>query len=218
MNTKLQRLEEEHRQTLEQWIQSCIRGGKISRNTVAVGIVVIDQLRRVCPVDKGVVVSPGGEIKGARSGLTSILESYGIPHHYLKEVTTRQGHQDGQRLFDAFKWGEKLCGLSKADRDQLLSGLVGILTARASDWLQRQNLRLQLDRRQSPAKWVQMIVDNARDRSGGVVEQHLVGAKLERRFEAIPIPNHPAHAADAQTAREGDFAVSNLVYHVTATC
>jgi hypothetical protein len=63
---------------------------------------------------------------------------------------------------------------------------------------------------------VHLIVENAKQRSGGVVEQHLVGAKLERRFRDIRIPNHPAHAGDRQTARSGDFAISKLVYHVTA--
>jgi hypothetical protein len=61
-----------------------------------------------------------------------------------------------------------------------------------------------------------MIVENAKQRSGGIVEQHLVGAKLERRFPQIQVSNHPAHAGDRQTAREGDFTISNIIYHVTA--
>ena len=32
----------------------------------------------------------------------------------------------------------------------------------------------------------------------------------------MDIPNYPAHAADRQTERAGDFAISQLVYHVTA--
>lgn len=86
----------------------------------------------------------------------------------------------------------------------------------ASEWLKRQNLKLNIDRRQAPTTWVNIIVENAKGRSGGIVEQQLVGAKLERRFTEIPIPNHPAHAADRQTDRVGDFAISNLAYHVTA--
>lgn len=64
---------------------------------------------------------------------------------------------------------------------------------------------------------INLIVENAKQRSGGVVEQHLVGAKLERRFKDTEIPNHPAHAGDRQTARAGDFSVASTVYHVTAT-
>lgn len=76
---------------------------------------------------------------------------------------------------------------------------------------------MEVDRRQAPTSWINLIIENAKLRSSGVVEQHLVGAKLERRFKGIEIPNHPAHAGDRQTAREGDFTISKLVYHVTAT-
>lgn len=48
-----------------------------------------------------------------------------------------------------------------------------------------------------------------------VVEQ-LVGAILARRFKGMDIPNHPAHAGDNQTERAGDFAFSQMVYHVTS--
>lgn len=203
-------------QILDKWIESCRRGGKISRNTVSVGIVVLEHLRQHCPTSKEDVVSPGGEIRGARGGLKSILRKYDIPEKYLKEVTTRQGHQDGQRLFEAFDWGNLFLTLSYEERQEVLDDLIGALKAEADRWIQRQNLKLDIDRRQAPTQWIHLIVESAKSRSGGVVEQHLVGAKLERRFHERDISNHPAHAADWQTAREGDFTVSNMVYHVTA--
>lgn len=211
------KVKQEGHKVLNQWIASCTRGKKVSRNTVAVGIVVLDRLRRSCPAPRDEVISPGGEVKGARSGLGNILESYGIPSSYLKEVTTRQGHQDGQRLFEQFHWGGKFKALTDDERDELLLKLIGVLSNLASDWLRRQNLKLDIDRGQAPTAWVHLIVENAKQRSGGVVEQHLVGAKLERCFRGITVPNHPAHAGDRQTAREGDFTISTLVYHVTAT-
>lgn len=210
-------LKQESYQILNDWIASCTRGGKVSRNTVSIGIVVLDHLRQKCHISKDEVISQGGEVKGARSGLGNILELYGISRGYLKEVTTRQGHQDGQRLFEALNWGNNLASLSEDERDELLLGLVADLSSRATEWLKRQNLKLDIDRRQAPTTWVNLIVENAKQRSGGVVEQHLVGAKLEKRFQNIEIPNHPAHAGDLQTARAGDFAISKLVYHVTAT-
>ena len=88
------------REVLAAWLESCTRHGKISRNTVAVGIVVLDHLMRECPTQRATVISQGGEVTGARSGLGVTLERYGVPRKYLKEVTTRQGHQDGQRLFE----------------------------------------------------------------------------------------------------------------------
>lgn len=78
-------------------------------------------------------------------------------------------------------------------------------------------MKLDLDRQQAPTTWINLIVENAKQRSGGVVEQHLVGAKLERRFKHVTVSNHPAHAGDRQTARAGDFTIAKLVYHVTAT-
>jgi hypothetical protein len=202
---------------LDEWLKSCERRGSISRNTVAIGIVVLDHLRRASPVLPEKVISRGGEIKGARSGLGRILEEYGLPSSYLKEATTRQSHQDGQRLFSDFKWGDDFLTLSENERDELLLELIGVLVNLAHQWLKRQNLKLDINRRQAPASWINLIVENAKTHSGGVVEQHLVGAKLARRFKEIPIPNFPAHAADQQTARAGDFTISNLVYHVTAT-
>jgi hypothetical protein len=210
-------IKQESRQILDSWIASCTRSGKVSRNTIAIGIVVFNHLRKSYPVSRDDVISQGGEVKGARSGLGNILESYDIPDSYLKEVTTRQGHQDGQRLFEEFEWGNKLIKLTEAQRAQVFQELIDVLLKQATDWLQRQNLKLDIDRRQAPSTWIHMIVENAKQRSGGVVEQHLVGAKLQRRFQGITIPNHPAHAGDRQTSRAGDFEIAKLVYHVTAT-
>lgn len=211
------KIEQQSRQIFADWLESCTRHGKISRNTVAMGIVVLDHLRRACPVLRDEVVSQGGEISDARSGLGKILVSYSIPSSYLKEITTRQGHQDGQRLFEQLEWGKKLAEIPENERDELLLELVEELKSLANEWLKRQNLRLDIDRRQSPTTWINVIIENAKGRSGGIVEQQLVGAKLARRFKEISIPNHPAHAGDRQTERVGDFAISALVYHVTST-
>ena len=216
-NLQLEEIKAQSRQTLKEWLASCTRRGKISRNTVAMGIVVMGHLRRACPVSREDAISQGGEVSGARSGLRMILETYSIPGSYLKEVTTRQGHQDGQRLFEQFEWGARLARIPDAERDELLLELIADLRKLANEWFQRQNLKLDIDRRQTPRTWINIIIENAKGRSGGVVEQHLVGAKLARQFKDIAIPNHPAHAGDRQTERAGDFAISRLVYHVTST-
>lgn len=207
----------ESHQILDQWLESCTRNRRIARNTVAVGLVVLHHLRLNTVIERENVISQGGEVSGARSGLGVILKAYGIPINYLKEVTTRQGHQDGQRLFEQFDWGAKFSTISEKAKEKLLLELIEKLLTHANVWLLRQNLKLAIDHRQTPSSWIGLIVENAKDRSGGVVEQHLVGAKLERRFKEIDIANFPAHAADRQTDRGGDFNISNLVYHVTAT-
>jgi len=212
----VEQLKKESHEILAKWLESCTRSQKISRNTVAMGIVVLDHLRKNCPVSREMVISRGGEVTGARSGLVRTLKSYDIQDGYLKEITTRQGHQDGQRLFEMFEWGGKFSGLTEEERDTLILSLIDTLRHLTSEWFKRQNLKLNIDRRQAPSTWVNIIVENAKGRSGGIVEQQLVGAKLVRRFQGVDIPNHPAHAADRQTDRAGDFRVSNMVYHVTA--
>lgn len=212
----MEKLKQESQDILAKWLESCTRNNKISRNTVAMGIVVFDHLKKNSPVSRDDVISQGGEVSGARSGLGKTLEYYGITNDYLKEITTRQGHQDGQRLFEMFEWGNKFAKLPARERNELLLELIDVLRNLANDWLKRQNLKLDLDRHQAPATWVNVIVENAKGRSSGIVEQQLVGAKLVRRFQSVDIPNYPAHAADRQTERMGDFTISNLVYHVTA--
>lgn len=209
-------IERDSYRMLDEWLSSCRRSKNIARNTYAMGMVVLDHFRQKCPVSKDDVISQGGEVKGARSGLGNILEKYGVSRRYLKEATTRQSHQDGQRLFEAFDWGNMFSQMSIEERNMLLLDLIAKLTEEMHLWLRRQNLKLDIDRRKSPNAWVEQIVENAKGRSGGVVEQHLVGAKLAKRFQELEIPNHPAHAADRQTSRAGDFAIARLIYHVTA--
>jgi len=216
MGASEQAILNQSREILLKWLESCTRHGKIARNTIAIGIVVLDHLRRTCPVSRDEVISQGGEVSDARSGLGKILESYEIPSGYLKEVTTRQGHQDGQRLFEQFGWGQLFLALSDGERETISQELIQDLRQLANEWLQRQNLRLEIDRRQSPAMWISEIVTSAKGRSGGVVEQQLVGAKLAKRFRGMDIPNHPAHAGDRQTDRTGDFTIQRAAYHVTS--
>jgi hypothetical protein len=213
----MRELRQESHELLKKWLESCTRNNKISRNTVAMGIVALHHMKENYPVSRNDVISKGGEVSGARSGLGRILDTYGVPSSYLKEITTRQAHQDGQRLFDAFLWGELFKDISREKREEILLELISVLRNLANDWLKRQNLKFDIDRHQAPATWINVIVENAKGRSGGVVEQQLVGAKLARRFQGVEIPNHPAHAADRQTERMGDFTISNVVYHVTAS-
>ena len=161
------KLKQHSHDLLEEWLESCTRGGKISRNTVSVGMVVLNHLRQKCPCARDEVVSQGGEIKGARSGLRDILGQYDISGKYLKEVTTRQGHQDGQRLFSLFKWGEIFVNITAKEREEILLDITNILTEKAKLWLLKQNLKLNLDRNQAPSAWINLIIENAKNRSNG---------------------------------------------------
>jgi len=158
----------------------------------------------------------GSEVKGARSGLQTVLNRHGIPESYLKEATTRQASNDAQRLLEQLDFGKSLAKLQTAERERLLAEGIKTLRENALQWLRRQNLKINCDRQDSPSFWVHSILRESEGKSGGKVEQHLVGAKLQKRHPRRAIPNHPGHAGDTQTGRHGDFDVDLMSYHVTA--
>jgi hypothetical protein len=179
-------------------------------------MVLLDKLRERAPVSETDVFSSGGELKGSRNGLPLVLAKYGLPGKFLKEATTRQVHQDARKLIERLDYGRKL-DRHQPTRDQQLQRGIELLVAKARDWLARQPLKVNCDRQSSPSAWVAEILSKARGRSGGKVEQHLVGAKLKTRHPNVEIPNFPGHAADMQTKRSGDFPLERVSYHVTAT-
>jgi hypothetical protein len=199
------------------WLKSCERKGKISRNTVAVGIVILDHLLQKCPlsIEDG-FSGTGSEVKGARSGLQTILNRHGIPEAYLKEATTRQASHDAQRLLEQLDFGRSLAKVSPDERQRLLAEGIGTLRENAFQWLRRQNLKVRCNKQDSPSFWIHTILTESEGKSSGKVEQHLVGAKLQKRHPRRAIPNHPGHAGDAQTGRHGDFDIDLMSYHVTA--
>lgn len=201
---------------LDEWLDSCKQGEKVSRNTIAVGIVVLHHLRQKCPLSETDVFSKGGELVGARSTLSKTLALYGIPATFLKEATNRQVAPFARKLLDALSWGQSLTGLTSEERERAILAGINKFAELAHAWLGRQHLKVNCDRQHSPVAWIRSILDQAQGRSGGKVEQHLVGAKLEKRFPMATIANNPGHAGDIQTGRAGDFALGTTVYHVTA--
>lgn len=205
-----------YRDRLDQWLDSCRRAGKLSKNSIAVGFVILDHLHKACPLSREAAFAAGGELRGARSGLAIVLTKNDIPTTFLKEVTSRQASHDAERLLELLNWGHGLAEVTAEARAAILSGLAAVLVEEAKILLNRENLHPPIHRHASPVHWIAEILLAAEGRSRGIVEQHLVGAKLERRFPALLIPNNPAHAADRQTARNGDFELGALVFHVTA--
>jgi hypothetical protein len=161
--------------------------------------------------------SQGGELKGSRSGLSAIWERYGIPQKFLKEATTRQAHQDARALLEALAFGKTMQHLDSTARDELLRSAIELLKEQALTWLSKQPIKLACERHLSPLTWVNSLLEKAAGRSGGIVEQHLIGAKLQERYPHLEVPNYPSHAADVQTKRQGDFPFEGVIYHVTAT-
>ena len=205
------------REIVLHWLKTRVRAGKISRNTIAVGLVVLDQLLRQCPIEEEALFSKGGELKGSRSGLSGVFRRYGIPPRFLKEATTRQAHQDARILAEELKYGKILNKLSASARERELRDGIALLVSRANEWLSKQPIKVNCDRQLSPLVWVGSILERAKGRSGGVVEQHLIGAKLQERYPELKVPNYPGHAGDVQTKRSSDFPLLKVDYHVTAT-
>lgn len=204
------------KEVVQNWLRACTRSGKISRNTIAVGIVLLDKLREKCPISTAELFSAGGEVKGSRSGLPRTLAKYDIPKRFLKEATTRQVHQDGKFLIENLEYGKYLPRDAEKRDGELLAG-IHLLITEAHKWLARQPIKISCDRNLAPSSWITDILAKARGKSGGKVEQHLIGAKLKERHPNLTIPNYPSHAADLQTKRTGDFSLESVTYHVTAT-
>jgi hypothetical protein len=119
-------------------------------------------------------------------------------------------------LLDELRFGQLLDHLTPDQRDSILIDIIGILLAKAREWLERQHLKIVCSREAAPGSWVGEILQQAQGRSGGRVEQHLIGAKLTKAHPNAEIPIHAGTTADVQTGRSGDFQVGTTVYHVTA--
>ncbi len=204
-------------QVVRGWLDSCRRNKKISRNTIAVGLVILDKLTLKSPLPQADIFSGGGELKGSRSGLPEVLVKYGVPKKFLREVTTRQANTDARILIEKLDFGKLFLGESEEIRKKELLKAISILTAEADKWLRRQPIKISCDRQSSPSAWVCSILEKAKGKSGGIVEQHLIGAKLQKRHPLKSVQNLPSHAGDAQTKRSGDFTLGSVSYHVTAT-
>lgn len=203
---------------VEGWLASYRdkKRGIAARNVVAAGVVVLDRLLANLRLSEEDAFTPRGELKGARSGLRKVLARHGIPVTYLKEATGRQAATYARTLLEKLQWGERIPA-AKQDRQKSLKDGIDVLVKEATAWLHRDPLKISCDRQCSPKIWVNTILKKAEGRSGGRVEQHLIGAKLQERYaEKVKVPRHPGHAGDVQTGRSGDFDLGRVSFHVTS--
>lgn len=204
------------KEIVENWLKRYRnpKTGIAARNVVAAGIVALDKLFERDVVSEEDAFTSRGELKGARSGLEKVLQRHGVPANYLREATGRQAATYGRTLLESLEYGRRV---PERHRKEQLHEAVDILRAEAVRWLQRQPLKVSCNRGSSPIIWIDSILKKAQGRSGGLVEQHLVGAKLQERFQGkLSVPNYRGHAGDLQTKRSGDFDVGPISYHVTA--
>lgn len=174
------------------WLHSRARNPALQTKSIAVAILTLEKLR--------------SRTRPGPSGLPRRWEGIG----------DRQALEAGNLLLKDLRV-RKALPASRKTRDSQLKDAISFLI----EELQRQSVRepitLSLDRQLSPAAWITSILEKAKGKSGGKVEQHLVGAKLAQRHRSCNVPNFPGHAGDQQTRRSGDFPLKGVSYHVTAT-
>jgi len=200
--------------SVAQWLD---REGE-ARSTLAGAIVVLDKLHDTAPVGYDMILTSGGQVVGARGqALRTTLQKYGLPSNFLADGVTTRSTERFRRLIEDIDFGKPLVAIPIEHRKEVVDGLVALVVRRAKQLLLRQHLAITCDRQDSPVRWIREILEAAHDRSGGRVEQHLVGAKLECRFGEQGVNRLPAFAADMQTERKGDFVIGSTVYHITVS-
>ena len=188
-----------------------------AKSTLAGAIVVLDKLAEKAPIAFSDVFTAGGQLIGGRGkGLSNTLAKYGINHPFLSDGVTTRSTEKFRRLIERIDFGQPLAPLSVEQRQSAVKKLIRPVLLQIEAFLLRQHLSVTCDRQASPVAWIADILTIARDRSAGRVEQHLIGAKFECRFDEEKVNRLPAFAADAQTERLGDFVIGRTVYHVTA--
>ncbi len=187
------------------------------RSTLAGALVVIDKLRTHVPLTDELVFTSNGQLIGGRGqALFSLLKKEGIPENYLRDGVTTRSTDKFRRLLTNIEYGRRLKKLSKDERLATIDQMTGLVKQQIKGWFARQHLKIACDTRLSPQQWIDEIFRVSRERSAGRVEQHLVGAKLEKRFPNVNIGRDAANAGDVQTSRAGDFYVGRTAYHITA--
>lgn len=78
------------------------------------------------------------------------------------------------------------------------------------------SLKVELDERHSPQTWVSAILGSVSPRSGGVVENHLVDATLERRFGSATALAHRTPIRSETVENLKGTSIPDWHYHVSA--
>lgn len=196
-----------------EWLKDAGR----ARSTLAGAVVVIDTLRTVGVFKREDVFTVNGQLIGGRgTALKKTLERYGETRVLLADGVTTRSTYKFEELAEAIYWGQPISGWADTAREEAAIRLASLILAEIDAHFLRQQMTLKVDQRESPVTWIEQLLDSAKDRSQGRVEQHLIGAKLERRLPHQGIGTHPAFAADFQTHRAGDFVIGEIVFHVTA--
>ncbi len=188
-----------------------------ARSSLAGAVVVIDYLSTQGLFEEADLFSPNGQIsRGRGNGLIAVLAKYGENRVFLKDGVTTRSTLKFRNLADELNWGKDLSDWSAPDRDEATKLIMGPVLAKINLHFLREKLKMKPDKDESPVEWIKKLLQDSSERSQGRVEQHLVGAKLQKRLPNATIGIDAAFAGDVQTSRPGDFVIGKIVFHVTA--
>lgn len=191
------------------------------RNIMGAGLHMTEKLRRKFPFAVEDYRTPKGQVRGlGGKPVLKILRRHGVDRPLGTEVgrTTRgtlPAVEDLLARWDGIPGTDRL---TDEERGRIADALQAWLIERVKEYFARQRLTFDANPRQPASRTIRAILDAAAERGrgpAGAVAQHLVGAKLARRYPHLSIPNHPATASDASTGRLGDFELGDTVFHVS---
>ncbi len=202
---------------LGQTVSSWLKEAGTARSTLAGAIVVLHAIRMRAPIERKDIFTTGGQLVGGRGvALRVTLAQYGEERNFLADGVTTRSTLKFERFAEALNWGKDLAHWTEEEREIAIGQLASQIIEQIDAYFLRRQMRLKIDQNESPIAWIEQLLSEAKERSHGRVEQHLVGAKLQRRMPQKQVSTHAAFAADVQTQRAGDFVVGEIVFHVTA--
>jgi len=190
-----------------------------TQTAVGVGLIVCQKLRRKYPLLDADLDTGGGQVPDlSASNVQAILKTHGITKNYSKMGgrTTRSAASKAKNLMARIDVDSEFKNLAEEERKQVVDAMEAHLIERVQGFFARQKLEVAIDlSKPGPMIVADIMAAAAEKKMGGPVAQHLVGAKLARKFPNKKIDNFNFTAADKQLGRDGDFTVESTAFHVT---
>lgn len=208
-----------------QWVSSVPHyppGSELpARGSIGAALVVLEHLKKDFNLDLASHLAQGGaQVRGlSQNALKAILAKFG-EKRALSAVggrTNRGNPSAVARLLSVLR-DLAMEGVPAAERETILSEFQKMLVGLVKDFHGRKHIAVKFDPRCTTREAIHEILQRAdQDGKAGPVAQYLVGAKLQLRFDDIPIANDQYSAADEQTGRRGDFQIEDTAFHVTVS-
>lgn len=197
--------------------------GSMATNVMTAGLIVAGMAKEGLPITDARLQSDGGsQVRGLSGGtVTRILKRHGETRRFTSEGgrTSRGTLRIAESLRDLLGEIYDGGGIDHHDLDNFSFTLEHYFVQKLqSDYFDKQAIEADIDPSKPVSRAVGEILREASiraDKPGGIVLQHLVGAKLELRFPGQNIGRDHANAADQQTSRQGDFEIGATAFHVT---